>query len=384
MGRAPSPLSTILIKAMTARRRRSISLTLASIVGLLTVVFLLVGSRSGTPRAAAPAPHDGSVYLPEIEGEEVAVLTSAPDVPPPITRDFAARVQVNLEVVEKIGELADGVEYDIWTFGGEVPGKFIRVREGDLVEFHLQNHPDNMFPHNIDLHAVTGTGGGAEASLIVPGKQAHFAFRALKPGLYVYHCATAPVGMHIANGMYGMILVEPRDGLPPVDKEYFVMQSEFYTTGRFNERGMQGFDMAKAVREDAEYVLFNGRVGALTGEGALFAQPGETVRLFVGNGGPNLTSSFHVIGEIFDTVYEEGGSLPNQQNVQTTSVPPGGSSIVQFKLDAPGRYTLVDHAIFRAFNKGAVGILNVDGEENGDLFSGQISVSDYYPPEPPL
>lgn len=371
---------------MTAKRKRSLTMAFTCALGVLAVIFMLLGSRSADTDArgtTALTPHDGSVYLPDIKGEEVAALTSAPIVPPPITRDYATRVRVNLEMVERVAELADGVEYTIWTFGGEVPGKFIRVREGDLVEFHLQNHPNNMFPHNIDLHAVTGTGGGAEASLIVPGNQAAFEFRAIKPGLYVYHCATAPVGMHIANGMYGMILVEPKEGLPPVDHEYYVMQSEFYTSGSFGEKGMQSFDMEKAVREDADYVVFNGSVGSLTGDGALSAQPGETVRLFVGNGGPNLTSSFHVIGEIFDTVYEEGGTLPNQQNVQTTSVPPGGSAIVQFKIDVPGRYTLVDHAIFRAFNKGGIGILNVEGEEGGEIFSGQIQVSDYQP-EPSL
>lgn len=306
-------------------------------------------------------------------------MTSAPKVPAPIERDYATRVKVELEMVERVAELADGVEYKVWTFGGEVPGKFIRVREGDLVEFSLQNHPDNMFPHNFDLHAVTGTGGGAEASLVVPGKQADFEFRAIKPGLYVYHCATAPVGMHIANGMYGLILVEPKEGLPPVDREFYVMQSEFYTTGAFNETGLQSFDMTKALQEEPEYVLFNGRVGSMTGADALQAEPGETVRLFAGNGGPNLSSSFHVIGEMFDTVYGEGGTLPNQHNVQTTVVPPGGSTVVQLKIDVPGKYTLVDHAIFRAMNKGAVGILNVEGEEGGEIYPGQVSVSDYRP-----
>lgn len=364
---------------MTTQRKKSLTYTVSSAVGLAVVLFLLFGYRPASDAATGVVPHDGSVYLPEITGEEVAVLTSAPNVPPPIERDHAARVTVELEMVERTAELADGVEYNIWTFGGEVPGKFIRVREGDLVEFSLQNHPGNMFPHNIDLHAVTGTGGGAEASLVVPGKQADFEFRAIKPGLYVYHCATAPVGMHIANGMYGLILVEPKEGLPPVDREFYVMQSEFYTSGEFNEKGLQSFDMEKAVKEQPEYVLFNGRVGALTDEGALQAEPGETVRLFVGNGGPNLSSSFHVIGEMFDTVYGEGGTLPNQQNVQTTVVPPGGSSIVQFKIDVPGKYTLVDHAIFRAFSKGAIGILNVEGEEGGEIYAGQTGVSDYNP-----
>jgi len=364
-------------------------MTLVTGMSLLVVALLLFGYRSSSEAPgtvsvageapAAFAPHDGGIYLPEIRGKEVAQLTAAPNVPPPIARDYATRVVVDLEMVEATAELADGVEYNVWTFGGEVPGTFIRVREGDLVEFHLQNHPDNTFPHNIDLHAVTGTGGGAEASLVVPGKEADFEFRAIKPGLYVYHCAMAPVGMHIANGMYGLILVEPKEGLPPVDREFYVMQSEFYTTGAMGEKGFQGFDIEKAVREEPEYVVFNGRVGALTGAGALAAKPGETVRLFVGNGGPNLTSSFHVIGEVFDTVYGEGGTLANQHNVQTTVVPPGGSAMVQFKIDVPGKYTLVDHAIFRAFNKGAIGILNVEGEENPEIYAGQTVLKDYLP-----
>ena len=358
------------------KTRKPLFFSLASVVVLLAGVLLLFGYRSNAGSAPAMEPE---IYMPEIQGQEVAVLTSAPDVPPPIERDHATRVIVNLEVVETVQQLADGVEYNMWTFGGEVPGKFIRVREGDLVEFHLMNHPDNMFPHNIDLHSVTGTGGGAEASLIVPGKQAAFEFRVLKPGLYVYHCATAPVPLHIANGMYGLILVEPKEGLPKVDREFYVMQSEFYTKGAFSEQGFQEFDMASALQEDPAYVVFNGRVGSMTGEKSLSAKPGETVRMYVGNGGPNLTSSFHVIGEIFDHVYGEGGTAANQQNVQTTSVPPGGSAIVSFKIDIPGKYTLVDHAIFRALNKGAVGILNVEGEENKAIYSGQLSMTDYRP-----
>lgn len=358
------------------KTRKPLFISLASVAGLLAVALILFGYRSSTPRSASEV----DLYLPAIKGEEVAVLTSAPNVPPPIERDYATRVIVDLEVVEQVAELADGVEYNMWTFGGEVPGKFIRVREGDLVEFHLKNHPQNMFPHNIDLHAVTGTGGGAEASLIVPGKEATFEFRAIKPGLYVYHCATAPVGLHIANGMYGLILVEPKEGLPKVDREYYVMQSEFYTAGAFNEKGFQEFDMQKALSEDPAYVVFNGKVGSMTGNGALSAKPGERIRLFVGNGGPNLTSSFHVIGEIFDGVYGEGGTIVNQTNVQTTSVPPGGSAIVEFKADIPGKYTLVDHAIFRAMNKGAVGILNVEGEEHqSEIYRGQTHVGDYRP-----
>jgi nitrite reductase (NO-forming) len=346
----------------------------------IAVAFALAGALTlaacQTDRIAAEdAPvalaADAEIALPEIQGEEIAVITSAPNVPPPITRDYATRVRVEMETVELVKELANGVEYTFWTFGGDVPGPFVRVREGDMVEFTLNNAPSSTVPHNIDLHAVTGTGGGAEVSMVVPGHGTTFEFRAIKPGLYVYHCATAPVGLHVANGMYGLILVEPKEGLPAVDKEFYVMQSEFYTAGKFNEQGLQPFDLDKAIDEEPEYVVFNGRVGAMTGENAIQASVGETVRLFFGNGGPNLTSSFHVIGEMFDRVYGEGGTTVNQANVQTTGVPAGGSTIVEFKLDVPGRYTLVDHALFRAFNKGAVGILEVTGDENPEIFAGR-------------
>ena len=308
---------------------------------------------------------------PSIIGEEVAVLAQAPSVPPPIKRSHATKVIVSLEVKEVVKKLSDGVEYLFWTFGGDVPGSFIRIREGDLVEFHLNNHQGNKMPHNIDLHAVTGPGGGAASSFTAPGHSSQFSFKALNPGLYVYHCATAPVGMHVGNGMYGLILVEPKEGLRPVNKEYYVMQGEFYTAGRFGEEGLQIFDQNKATDERPTYVVFNGGVGALVGDKAITATVGDTVRLFVGNGGPNLVSSFHVIGEIFDNVYTEGGTVAAQHNVQTTMIPAGCSVIVEFKVEVPGTYILVDHSLFRAFNKGALGMLKVSGPENLLAYSGK-------------
>ena len=313
-----------------------------------------------------------------IVGEEVARLTAPPFVPAPITRKHATKVKVHLEVREFTAPITDGVDYTFWTFGGTVPGSFIRVREGDLVEFTLANHPDNKLPHNIDLHAVTGQGGGASASFVAPGHTATFSFRCLNPGLFIYHCATAPVGMHIANGMYGLILVEPREGLPKVDREYYVCQGDFYTEGKHGQAGFQPFSMQKALDEKADYVLFNGRVGALTGDDAITARVGETVRLFVGNGGPNLASSFHVIGEIFDVVRLEGGELINR-NVQTTRVPPGGTVIVEFEINTPADYILVDHAIFRSFNKGALGILRVTGKPEADVYTGTQREGIYQP-----
>jgi nitrite reductase (NO-forming) len=327
----------------------------------------------------SPKAHAEDLDLPEIKGEEQAVLTDAPEVPAPITRSHATKVIVQLEAKELQQRLADGVKYTYWTFGGKVPGKFIRVRRGDLIEFHLHNHPSSKMPHNIDLHAVTGPGGGAASSFSAPGHSSVFSFRALNPGLFVYHCATAPVGMHIANGMYGLILVEPEEGLSKVDKEFYVMQSEFYTKGRYGQAGLQPFSMEKAISENPDYVVFNGSVGALLGDNALKAKTGDTIRLFVGNGGPNLTSSFHVIGEIFDKVYTEGGSLANQINVQTTLIPAGGSVITEFKTEVPGNLILVDHAIFRAFNKGALAQINVEGAEVKNIYSGKEKDEVYLP-----
>lgn len=311
--------------------------------------------------------------------KETFVPTPLPLVPPPITRNSPARVAIEVEVLEVVKQLSEGVNYTYWTFGGTVPGPMYRIREGDYVDFTLANHPSNKLPHNIDLHAVTGQGGGAEGSFTAPGHKSTFSFRALNPGLYIYHCATAPVGMHVGNGMYGLILVEPKEGLPKVDKEFYVVQGEFYTKGKFGERGLQSFDMEKAIREQPEYVVFNGAVGAISGDQALKASAGETVRIFAGNAGPGLVSSFHVIGEIFDQVYQDGGTLVTQKNVQTTLIPAGGAAIVDFKVDVPGNFIVVDHSLFRAFNKGAIGMLKVDGQEDPRIYTGKTVDAIYLP-----
>ncbi|HEZ6311198.1 TPA: nitrite reductase, copper-containing [Neisseria meningitidis] len=333
-----------------------------------------------TPAAAAEAASSAAQTAAETPSGELpvidAVTTHAPEVPPAIDRDYPAKVRVKMETVEKTMTMEDGVEYRYWTFDGDVPGRMIRVREGDTVEVEFSNNPSSTVPHNVDFHAATGQGGGAAATFTAPGRTSTFSFKALQPGLYIYHCAVAPVGMHIANGMYGLILVEPKEGLPKVDKEFYIVQGDFYTKGKKGAQGLQPFDMDKAVAEQPEYVVFNGHVDAIAGDNALKAKAGETVRMYVGNGGPNLVSSFHVIGEIFDKVYVEGGKLINE-NVQSTIVPAGGSAIVEFKVDIPGSYTLVDHSIFRAFNKGALGQLKVEGAENPEIMTQKLSDTAY-------
>jgi len=336
---------------------------------LLAVLLFAIGGLRAQ-EAEATAKHPPGTLAPDLP-VEVAVLTHAPHVPPYIGRMHPAKVIVNLEVKEVTKRLADGVEYTFWTFGGEVPGEFIRVREGDVVEFHLNNHPTSKMPHNIDLHAVTGPGGGAASTFTAPGHSSQFTFTALHPGLYNYHCATAPVPMHVSNGMYGLIFVQPKEGWPHVDKEYYVMQGDIYTQGRNGEPGLQIFDNQKAIDENPTYVVFNGAVGSLVGDNALQAKVGETVRIYFGDGGPNLTSSFHIIGEMFDHVYTEGGTKVVQENVQTTMVPAGGSAIVDFKVEVPGTYVMVDHSLTRAFNKGALGMLKVTGPDTPVLYSGK-------------
>ena len=334
-------------------------------------------TASSTPSAPDVAPQTAEADVPVDQLPVIdAVVTHAPEVPPPVNRDHAALVKVKMETIEKTMKMADGVDYTYWTFNGDVPGQMIRVREGDTVEVEFSNNPNSTVPHNVDFHASTGQGGGAAATFTAPGRTSTFRWKALQSGLYIYHCAVAPVGMHIGNGMYGLVLVEPKEGLPKVDKEFYIVQGDFYTKGKYGEPGLQPFDMDKAIREDADYVVFNGHVGAIAGDNALKAKVGETVRMYVGNGGPNLVSSFHVIGEIFDKVYVEGGKLINE-NVQSTLIPAGGAAMIEFKVDIPGSFTIVDHSIFRAFNKGALGQLVVEGEDHPEIMTKKLSDEAY-------
>ena len=307
------------------------------------------------------------------EAAEVAQLTFAPQVPPPITRNQPAVVVVELEAIEKRGQLADGIEYEFWTFNGSVPGPFIRLRVGDTVEMHLKNNKDNKNTHTVDFHYVTGPGGGANVLMTDTGNESVSRFKALKPGLFVYHCAAPPVPAHISMGLYGLVLVEPEGGLPKVDREFYVMQSEFYTEGEIGDPGFQAFSSKKGAAERPEYVVFNGRVGSLMPNSGtpLTAKVGETVRIYFGNIGPNLISSFHIIGEIFDRVWREGG-VPGvgdpDLNIQTTLVPSGSASLVEFEVEVPGGYVLVDHAIYR-IDRGAVGILSIEGPEAPEIYT---------------
>ena len=347
-----------------------------------------------TPRTIKP------VSVSDISGR-------ADDLPPPIVRRENQKVIVELETREEVAELAPGVTYEYWTYNGTVPGPFIRVKEGDTVEIRL-NHgqeghrsaaPSHSFAvdtfvvspayanggghaeegsdehaqaghgkHSIDLHAVLGPGGGAVLTQVADGEMRAFQFKATRPGLYVYHCASPHIPTHVANGMYGLILVEPKEGLAKVDREYYVMQGEWYTAGKVGEQGHQAFSLEKLQQERPEYFTLNGRVGALTGEYALKANVGETIRIFFGVGS-HIASNFHVIGAIFDKLYPEGDIIsPPHRNVQTTIVPPGGAMMTEFKVEVPGKYLLVDHSLSRAIDRGAVGELMVAGPDRPEIF----------------
>jgi nitrite reductase (NO-forming) len=306
-----------------------------------------------------------------VPGPRAAVVATAADIsrdpadlPAPIGNRPPQVVRVDLKTVEVQGQLADKTTYNYWTFNGKVPGPMVRVRVGDTVEVHLANDSSSIMPHSVDFHAAIGPGGGAEFTQTDPGQEKVVTFKALVPGLFVYHCATPSVPQHITNGMYGMILVEPEGGLPQVDREFYMMQGELYTAQPFGSNGDQEMDYDKLLAERPEYFLFNGAVGALTKAHPLRASVGETVRIYFGVGGPNFTSSFHVIGEIFDHVYQ-GASLlsPPLAGVQTVSTPPGGATVVDFKVQRAGRYTIVDHALSR-IERGLAGFLIVDGPKD--------------------
>lgn len=290
------------------------------------------------------------------------------DVGEPIGKRAPKKVTVDLLTTEIEARLGEQSTYRFWTFNNKVPGPFIRVRVGDEVTINLTNAKDSTHIHSVDFHAVTGPGGGADVTQVPPGQTKSFTFTAMHPGLFVYHCATPMVAQHITNGMYGMILVEPEGGLSKVDHEFYVMQGELYTAERHGAVGLQEFSLEKLLAENPEHVMFNGSVDALTKVYSMQSKVGDTVRIFMGVGGPNLTSSFHVIGEIFDRVYAQA-SLTSKPltDVQTTIVPPGGATMVEFKTDYPGHYILVDHALSRV-EKGVAGILTVTGPADDKIF----------------
>lgn len=376
-------LSSFVLRIMYLQHSKMLAVTLAiCIAGGLLYMW---ANKTYSPHFAMPAfmhvYHPGG-HLPDLPFKNVLVFiknfnnfeyvedigADPNDVPPPITRDHPETVKVSFTTQEVIAEVADGIYFNYWTFNKQVPGPMLRVREGDTVEMTITNHPSSLHSHNIDLHAVTGPGGGATLSKVEPGESKSFTWKALNPGLYIYHCATPNVSTHNSHGQYGLILVEPEEGLPPVDKEFYLVQGELYTKGVIGKKGLTIFDGNALLDEEPNYVTFNGRIET-DGHPRMKVQAGDRVRIFVGNGGVSLISSFHPIGEIWDSVYPEGGIGGSiNKNIQTTAVLPGGASIVEFVAEVPGNIVLVDHALAR-MNKGAWAIIQVEGEPRPDIYA---------------
>lgn len=329
------------------------------------VATIIVSESAASPGPVAGAGDPG----PALPVDVAEIGRDAADVPPPIGDRGPEHLYFDITATEVVGEMADGTTYNYWTFDNTVPGPMLRAKVGDTMTINLTNDPGSSMGHDIDFHAVTGPGGGAPVLGVEPGETVSATFKLLNPGLFIYHCAYQDPPLHIAHGMYGLILVEPEEGLEPVDREYYVVQSDFYSPFDASQEGHHDYDGDRASSEDPSFVVFNGRMGSLQDEDRqLQAEVGETVRLYVGNGGPNLVSSFHVIGEIFDRVWDQGGlGAAPQENIQTTLVPAGGATIVEFDVEVPGDYFLVDHSIFRV-HKGAFGVLHVEGEEDPDVY----------------
>lgn len=377
------------------KKTKKKGLIFASTLLLVGVILILAGDQRYSLHFAMPpfmhstAPDKNPPSLPALNAldfvknsknfEKVKDIGADPNqVPKPITRKNSELVKYSITTKEVISEIAPGIYNNYWTYNGQVPGPMLRVREGDTVELSITNDKTSLHAHNIDLHATTGPGGGASVTLVKPGETKTFTWKALQPGLYIYHCATSNVSVHNSHGQYGMIMVDPKEGLTEVDKEFYIVQGELYTQGGIGKKGLVVFDPQALLDGNPTYVTFNGKV---EGSPRMKVKKGETVRMYVGNGGVNLISSFHIIGEIFDTVYPEaaiGKGSSVFKNVQTTVVPAGGASIVEFKTDVPGKYVLVDHALAR-MNKGAWAVLEVEGDESPEIFKSNSSTNSNKP-----
>lgn len=319
-------------------------------------------------------PHADHDHSEERDAKETTIdrIAADPtDIPGPIDYDEPRHHDITLTVEEHTAEIEDGVTFDYMTFGGQIPGPMIRVREGDKVTLTLENMPDNEYEHNVDSHAIYGPGGGAADTVVLPGEDATIEVSTEYPGAFIYHCAVPNAPMHISSGMYGLMVVEPKEGLPQVDREFYLGQNEVYTDMETGEEGHHMFDFDSMMDTEPSYVLLNGQEYALTGDHAMEAELGETVRVFMGTGGPDITSDFHPIGNVWSRAWPNGSIDPEtdpDHNVQTMAVPPGSAFVGEMDLAVPGPIKLVDHSLTNTFHKGSLAILNVNGDENEEVY----------------
>ncbi|MCU4744762.1 copper-containing nitrite reductase [Natronoglomus mannanivorans] len=340
---------------------------LASVAGCLAPSTTASGPGPAASVEADPVPAldpAGALGADRIAADPTAI-------PAPIDRDHAETVSVELVTEEVVAEIEPGVTFTYMTFNGQIPGPLVRVREGDTVELTIHNHEDSTMAHNVDFHATRGPGGGGEATLVVPGETARLRFEATYPGAFIYHCAVPNVDYHIAAGMYGVILVEPEEGLPEVDHELYFGQHELYTVGDTGEEGHHDFSFDRMADEDPTYVALNGSKAAITpdGHGSPTVAVGDTVRVIFGCGGPNLPSYLHPIGSVWDEAWATGSLASDPELfVETSTVAPGSAFVGTMSFPVPGDVKLVDHALSRVARKGALAVIHVEGDENPEIF----------------
>lgn len=307
------------------------------------------------------------------KGVKAARVAADPtDIPDPINRSSPKTHNIELESKEVIAEIEEGVRFRYMTFGGKVPGPMIRVRQGDTVNLTLTAASENAMLHNIDLHAVYGTGGGSAATYVTPGQAKTISFKAMYPGAFIYHCAVPRMDYHISSGMYGMIMVEPKDGLPEVDHEFYFGQNEVYTQEAAGAPGMHEFNHTKMKEETPTYVVLNGEKNAITSErqGPVKVKKGDTARVFMVTGGPNLTSNFHPIGNVWTKAWREGAIASEPERyVQTCQVAPGSCGIFEMEFPVAQTVHLVDHALSRVVHKGNMANIVVEGTPDPDIYN---------------
>ncbi len=329
-------------------------------------------AEENSSNSKTPAEEEG---LPAAKSVDVDQIARDPtDIPDPVDWNEPRTHDVTIQTQKVTAEIEPGVTFDYMTFEGQVPGPMLRVRRGDTVNLTFDVPEDmNVAMHNMDFHAVYGPGGGADATTIAPDDDpTQIQFRAEYPGVFIYHCAVPAMDMHISSGMFGSILVEPEEGLPEVDNEFYLGQHEIYTTGEVGQQGHHGFDHDAMKREEPTYVVFNGQAYGFTEDaaGPMTANTGETARVYFANGGPNLLSSWHPIGNVWSNLYRSGDLLSEPaNNVETTPVPPGTTTAGEMEFPVPGPVKIVDHALSRVVHRGALGIIDVDGPENPDIYN---------------
>jgi nitrite reductase (NO-forming) len=330
----------------------------------LALGFFIFACRPGTPRqkpanpaTPPPATAQGPDSTPPANLSHGEAPVGGPNAPPaPVDaalppKETGRLHHIRLEVIHATVTVASGETYAAWTFGGSVPGPFLHVAQGDTVDFTLVNR--GTIPHSMDFHAAEIAPSKYYVN-VMPGDSIHYQFIARVPGAFMYHCGTAPAAMHIANGMYGAIVVDPATPRSRA-KEFVLVQSEFYFMPSPGADGAYTLNWARLLDQAPNHVVFNGRASQYA-EHPIVVAPGELVRLYVVNAGPNRISSFHVVGGIFERVYEDGTQANPLVGVQTVNIPVGGGSIFEVRLREAGDYPFVTHA-FADATKGAVGVL---------------------------